>query len=162
MTQLCASHGEIESIICLIMGQPWPLLSFIFGLFKRTSLQVLQKIYVKKCPSSIQCRDSNPQPSERESPPITTRPGLPFGYCTIPKTVAEFFSVFWGSKIWFTTPPTSWSSWRSLPESRPRRRWKSFWRTKKSVHRRKWRLGRSRIRSNVDLSRLRDQYYKTD
>ena len=25
----------------------------------------------------MQCRDSNPRPSERESPPITTRPGLP-------------------------------------------------------------------------------------
>ena len=29
------------------------------------------------CPSSIRCRDSNPRPLERESPPITTRPGLP-------------------------------------------------------------------------------------
>ena len=29
------------------------------------------------CPSSIRCRDSNPRPFERESPPITTRPGLP-------------------------------------------------------------------------------------
>ena len=26
---------------------------------------------------SIQCQDSNSQPSEHESPPITTRPGLP-------------------------------------------------------------------------------------
>ena len=29
------------------------------------------------CPSSIRCRDSNQRPSEHESPPITTRPGLP-------------------------------------------------------------------------------------
>ena len=28
------------------------------------------------CPSSIRCQDSNPQPFEHESPPITTRPGL--------------------------------------------------------------------------------------
>ena len=28
------------------------------------------------CPSSIRCQDLNPQPLERESPPITTRPGL--------------------------------------------------------------------------------------
>ena len=27
--------------------------------------------------SSIRCWDLNPQPSEHESPPITTRPGLP-------------------------------------------------------------------------------------
>ena len=29
------------------------------------------------CPSSILRRDSNPQPLKCESPPITTRPGLP-------------------------------------------------------------------------------------
>ena len=63
------------------MGQPRPLLSFIFGLFKQTSLQFLQQIYVKKCPSSIQCQDSNPQPSEHEPPPITTRPGFPQMLC---------------------------------------------------------------------------------
>ena len=34
-------------------------------------------IYVKICPSSIRCWDSNPQPSRHESPPIITRPGLP-------------------------------------------------------------------------------------
>ena len=33
------------------------------------------------CPSSILCRDSNPQPFERESPPITTRPGLSSNLC---------------------------------------------------------------------------------
>ena len=32
---------------------------------------------MKQCPFSIQCRDSNPWPLERESLPITTRPGLP-------------------------------------------------------------------------------------
>ena len=50
--------------------------TFIFGLFKQT-LQFLQQIYVKKCPSSIRCQDSNPRPLARESLPITTRPGLP-------------------------------------------------------------------------------------
>ena len=31
----------------------------------------------EKCPSSMQCRDSNTRPLEHESPPITTSPGLP-------------------------------------------------------------------------------------
>ena len=31
----------------------------------------------EKSPSSIRCKDSNPQSLEHESPPITTRPGLP-------------------------------------------------------------------------------------
>ena len=56
------------------MGQPRPLFC-LFSVFFKQTLQFLQ--YVKKCPSSIRCRDSNPQPSECESLPITTRPGLP-------------------------------------------------------------------------------------
>ena len=35
---------------------------------------------MKKCPSSRWCRDSNSRPLEHESPPITTRPGLPPTY----------------------------------------------------------------------------------
>ena len=50
--------------------------SFIFGLFNK-HYKFLQQIYVKKCPSSLRCRDSNPRPSDRESPPQTTRLGLP-------------------------------------------------------------------------------------
>ena len=57
------------------MGQPQPLLSFIFGLFK-PDFTIFYNKYMWKCPSSIGCRDSNPQSSERESPPITTRPRL--------------------------------------------------------------------------------------
>ena len=39
-----------------------------FRLFKQT-LQFLKQIYVNKCRSSIWCMDSNPRPSEHESPP---------------------------------------------------------------------------------------------
>ena len=52
------------------------LFSFIFGLFKQ-ALQFLQQIFVKKCPSSILCQNSNKRLLEHESLPITTRPGLP-------------------------------------------------------------------------------------
>ena len=50
-----------------------------FRLFSsfQTNINFLQQINVKKCPSSILCWDSNSQPLECESPPITTRPGLP-------------------------------------------------------------------------------------
>ena len=64
----------------LIFGlfKPTPAsFSFIFGLFKQISLQFLQLINVKKYPSSIQCWDSNPRPSEHGPPPIPTRPGIP-------------------------------------------------------------------------------------
>ena len=57
------------------MGHP-RLLLIHFRLFKQ-ALQFFQQIYVKKCPSSIWCRDSDPQPLERESLLITTRPALP-------------------------------------------------------------------------------------
>ena len=54
-----------------------PGLFFIYFHFFKNTLQVLQQINVKICPSSILCQDSNSQPLERESPPMTTRPGLP-------------------------------------------------------------------------------------
>ena len=56
------------------MGRPRPLFN-LFSSFQ-TNITILQQINVKKCPSSIQCWDSNPRPLEHESPPITTRPGL--------------------------------------------------------------------------------------
>ena len=46
---------------------------FIFGLFFKQTIQFLQQINVIKCPSSIQCLDSNSQPSDYESPRLTTR-----------------------------------------------------------------------------------------
>ena len=52
----------------------WPFLKkwanpgLFFGLFKQT-LQFLQQIIMKKCPSSIWRRDSNPQPFTDESSP---------------------------------------------------------------------------------------------
>ena len=54
------------------MGQPRSLFSFIF-VFSKTHY----KSVCKKCPSSKWRRDLNSQPLEHESPPITTRPGLP-------------------------------------------------------------------------------------
>ena len=58
-----------------------PGLFFVyFGLFKQT-LQFFTANMCEKSPSKIQCRDSNPRPSECDSPPITTRPGLPPRHC---------------------------------------------------------------------------------
>ena len=53
------------------------LFYFICRLFKQTSLQFQQQIFVKKCPSRIRYWDSNPQLPDDEFHPITTRPGLP-------------------------------------------------------------------------------------
>ena len=58
------------------MGHPRPLLHLFLVFFKQR-MQISQQIYVKKCPSSIWYFDSNSRPSEYESPPLTTRPGLP-------------------------------------------------------------------------------------
>ena len=55
------------------MGQSRPL--FHLFLSFQTHIIILQQINVKKCTSSIQCQDSNSQPLEHKSPPITTRPG---------------------------------------------------------------------------------------
>ena len=49
---------------------------FHLFLYFQTNITIFTTNNVKKCPSSIWCWDSNPQPSGHESPPITTRPGL--------------------------------------------------------------------------------------
>ena len=50
---------------------------FTFSVFfKQTSMNFFTTNWCEKCPSSILCRDSNPRPSEHESPPISTRPGF--------------------------------------------------------------------------------------
>ena len=59
----------------------WPTLasfSFIFGLFKQTSITIFTTNQCEKmsCTSRIRCQASNPQPLEHESLPITTKPGL--------------------------------------------------------------------------------------
>ena len=56
------------------MGLPRPLFVY-FCLFNQT-LQFLQQMEVKKWHSNW-CWESNPRPSEHESPPKTTRPRLP-------------------------------------------------------------------------------------
>ena len=79
------SFAFIELLLCAIdhlqsfLKKKWanPGLFFIyFRLFKRT-LQFWQQINVKKCPSSIWRQDLDSQPSGYNSPPLTTRPGLP-------------------------------------------------------------------------------------
>ena len=68
----CSSYST--QICVFLKNGPSPA-SFllIFSLFKQTSLQFLQQMYVKNCPSSIRYWESNPRPSERESLPIITR-----------------------------------------------------------------------------------------
>ena len=72
-SQMIKIHGPFLLTIFLIL---FIILSF-FGSFQTNIIQFLQQKYVKKCSSSIRCRDSNPRPLEHESFPITTRPGLP-------------------------------------------------------------------------------------
>ena len=43
----------------------------------QTNITIFTPNTCEKCPSSIWCWDSNPQPSVHEFPPITTRPRLP-------------------------------------------------------------------------------------
>ena len=53
------------------------LFFYLFSSFQTHITNFTTNIYVKQCPSSLRCWDSNPRPSEHESPPITTRPGRP-------------------------------------------------------------------------------------
>ena len=57
------------------MGLPRPLF-YLFSSFQ-TQITIFTTNKCEKCPSSIQCQDLNSRPLEHDSPPITTRPGLP-------------------------------------------------------------------------------------
>ena len=58
------------------MGHPRRLFSFIFVFSNKHHHNSYNK-YMWKNDMPIQHQESNPQPSKHESPPITTRPGLP-------------------------------------------------------------------------------------
>ena len=80
----------------------------LFHLFSsfQTNTTFFTTIYMKKCPSSLRCWDLNPQPSAHESPPITTRPGLPLSilrhHVLILSTPSKLScTIFWGKKCFF-------------------------------------------------------------
>ena len=58
------------------IGLPRPLFH-LFSYFQ-TQITIFTANKCEKCISSIQCRDLNSQHLKHESPPITTRLGLPF------------------------------------------------------------------------------------
>ena len=57
------------------MAQPRPLFH-LFSSFQ-TQITIFISNKCEKCPSIMWCQDSNSQLLAHESPPITTRPGLP-------------------------------------------------------------------------------------
>ena len=77
------------------MGHPRPLFVYLC-LFKQT-LHFLQQIYEKKCPSSIWCLDSNPQPSGHESPPITRAPAQQRKCCSENK-IKTLIHIVWAGR----------------------------------------------------------------
>ena len=79
-------YYSTEDVHCLCPHEIWSRHSFskkwaILGLFFvlylsfQTNITIITTNKCEKCPSSIQCWDSNPRLLEHESP-ITTRPGL--------------------------------------------------------------------------------------
>ena len=87
-------RGRIVTISLVFQNVSYPTtFSFIFGLFTTKN--------VKHNPSSNQCRDSNSRPLDCQSPPITTRLGLPsksffifLKKCTILGLFYHLFLVF--------------------------------------------------------------------
>ena len=64
-----------KSLFIYWMGLPRPLFH-LFSSFHR-NITIFTANICEKCPSCIRWWYSNSGPSEHESPPITTRPGLP-------------------------------------------------------------------------------------
>ena len=88
-TNVCRQHGDGRSDIVFLKKWAIPGLFFVYFRSFQTNINtILQQINVKKCPSSIRRWDSNPWPSDHESPPINTRPGLP-PFCS------QYYRAFW-------------------------------------------------------------------
>ena len=87
-------HKLLGKAVIVFQNGPNPA-SFIiyFWSFQTNIITIFKQIYVKKCPSNIQCRDLDPQPSELESPPKTTRPELPPKSCHCGTHVVGFATV---------------------------------------------------------------------
>ena len=49
----------------------------LFLVYSKNIITIFTTNICEKCPSSIGSWDLNPRPLEHESPPVTTRPGLP-------------------------------------------------------------------------------------
>ena len=77
--QTCEKNSEhfSNSFNNIFVNWANPGLFFIFRLYKTHITNFTINRYVKKCPFSKRCHDSNSRPLEHESPLITTRPGLP-------------------------------------------------------------------------------------
>ena len=73
VAQLAEPHGLNPVLGFFKMGHSRPLF-YLFLYFQANITNFTTSC--EKCPSSIQYRDLNSRPSEDESPPITTRPGL--------------------------------------------------------------------------------------
>ena len=80
------SHGRAGGSILLvqysmiILFKKWanPGHFFVYiRSFQTNIITIFTSNKCEKCPSNIQCRDSNPRPLEHEPLPINTRPGLP-------------------------------------------------------------------------------------
>ena len=52
------------------------LFSIYFRSIQTNIVTIFTANKCEKCPSSMRCRDSNSQPYDSESPPLTTRPGI--------------------------------------------------------------------------------------
>ena len=87
------------------MGEPRPLFVYIQTF---QTIQILQQIIVKKCPSSIRRWDSNTQLTDCESPPLTTLGGMMGAF----KWQFILFSCFsyWPRQYFIETKQMSYSS----------------------------------------------------
>ena len=69
--QRCDGLSGSDSCLASVLWK-WVIPDFFFVFLYNFTTKVREK-----CPFRIWRRDLNPQPSDHESPPITTRPGLP-------------------------------------------------------------------------------------
>ena len=66
----------------LKMGHSRPLFRLFSMFFQTNIITIFRTNQFEKCPSSIQCWDSNPRPLKHKSSPVENRPGLQLMFCS--------------------------------------------------------------------------------
>ena len=102
-----------HSLFFLKMSHPRPLFRFLFLSFQ-TNIIIFTAYICEKCPSSILCWDSNPQPSDHESSPITIITGHPpfFVLCSLYFSLTISLSLSDNLSLYLSVSPMSFLSHR--------------------------------------------------
>ena len=131
-------------ITSFILKMGHPRLVFHLCWSNQANITIITTNICEKGPSSICCRRSNPWPSEHDSPPITTRPGLPPSITSFICLLFRTGVSFWLFRDWWCFHTFKISSEFGGTEPRPSCQ-TTTWTTSWPMSRWRWKKGDTSI-----------------